>query len=61
LRTDKNSRETYSNLKKDLARKFPDSIDSYIEGKTAFILEILRSGGLNSPDLDAIRDANRAK
>ena len=61
LRRDRAARETYSNLKKDLARKFPDSIDSYIEGKTAFILDILRSGGLNSPDLDAIRDANRAK
>jgi len=61
LRIDPDAREMYSNLKKNLANRFPDSIDSYIEGKTAFILDILRSGGIKSLELNAIRDANKAK
>ena len=61
LRRDPDAREAYSNLKKDLAKRVPDSIDSYIEEKTAFILDILRSGGIESLDLNAIRDTNKAK
>ena len=33
--------QEYGNLKVELARKYPYDIDSYIDGKTDFILDIL--------------------
>ena len=49
----------YGDLKETLAKRFPDDIDGYIEGKTEFILGILREIGLTDEDLTAIRDINR--
>ena len=34
--------QAYSDLKEELARKFPEDIDSYMDGKDAFIKEIDR-------------------
>jgi GrpB-like predicted nucleotidyltransferase (UPF0157 family) len=51
----------YSNLKRNLARQFPYDIDSYIDGKTEFILTILAQYGLASDHLDSIREANRKR
>jgi GrpB-like predicted nucleotidyltransferase (UPF0157 family) len=48
----------YSALKKELARRFPHDIASYVEGKTDFILSVLARRGLSPDSLDSIRRAN---
>lgn len=49
----------YGELKMELARRFPDDIDRYIDGKTEFILGILRTIGMTDHELAAIREINR--
>jgi GrpB-like predicted nucleotidyltransferase (UPF0157 family) len=49
----------YAVLKKELADRFPNDIDSYVLGKTDFILGVLRLAGLTDEQLDAIERANR--
>ena len=51
----------YGRLKKDLAEKFPTDIDSYVEGKTDFLLDVLRAAGFSDGVLEDIRAANRKK
>lgn len=58
LRRDKNLRDGYASLKLDLARKFANSIDEYCEGKTEFIVEILKANGFGPDRLEEIRAAN---
>ena len=59
LRAHADIAEEYGVLKKQLAKKFPYDIDSYIDGKTDFLLRILRAAGLPSTQLAAIEHANR--
>ena len=61
LRRDPADAAAYGKLKKDLARTFPGDIDSYIDGKTDFLLAILRQAGFPAEQLDAIEAANRKK
>ncbi len=61
LRSNASARDEYSLLKHELARKFPDDIDSYVEGKTAFILRVLESQGILASELNDIDEANRNK
>ena len=49
----------YGELKKQLARQFPDDIDSYVYGKTDFVLRALRVAGLTNEQLTAIERVNR--
>lgn len=49
----------YSVLKERLALQYPDDMDRYIEGKTSFILEILRRNGIGIEESAAIEEANR--
>ena len=49
----------YGQLKESLARQFPDDIDSYIAGKTEFILGVLRQVGLTDEELETIRRINQ--
>jgi GrpB-like predicted nucleotidyltransferase (UPF0157 family) len=50
----------YGALKKELARQFPDDIDSYIEGKSELLGRILAASGRLSPaEVEAIRIANK--
>jgi GrpB-like predicted nucleotidyltransferase (UPF0157 family) len=51
--------EAYSALKKRLAEQCSGDIDSYIAGKTDFILAILAYRGFSSERLESIRRANR--
>lgn len=51
----------YSKLKMELAMKFPDDIDAYVDGKTEFILDILKNEGMKSVEIDLIEDQNRLK
>ncbi len=46
LRNDPAKAQQYSELKLELARKFPYDRPSYIEGKTAFVERVLREAGL---------------
>jgi GrpB-like predicted nucleotidyltransferase (UPF0157 family) len=59
LRTHGEIAQEYGNLKKQLARRFPDDIDEYMEGKTDAILEILRLAGFQRGELEAIDRMNR--
>ena len=49
----------YGELKQALAKRFPDDIDSYIAGKTEFVLGILAKAGLSGEELEAVRRINR--
>ena len=51
--------EEYGNLKLELARNFPNNIDTYCSGKTEFITKILISYGMNKNDVKLIRDENK--
>ncbi len=59
FRTHPQAAVEYGDLKASLADRFPDDIDSYIAGKTDFILGILRKIGLTSEELAAIRAINQ--
>jgi GrpB-like predicted nucleotidyltransferase (UPF0157 family) len=48
----------YGALKKQLAARFPDDIDGYVEGKTDFILSILARSGFSRGELAEIRGIN---
>jgi GrpB-like predicted nucleotidyltransferase (UPF0157 family) len=49
----------YGELKKRLAAEFPHDIDSYVFGKTDFVLDILRRAGLSEEQLTSIERVNR--
>lgn len=49
----------YGALKKRLAATFAHDIDGYVDGKTAFIVGVLRDAGFAEQDLGAIERANR--
>jgi GrpB-like predicted nucleotidyltransferase (UPF0157 family) len=59
LRSHPEAAKEYGELKAALARRFPEDIDSYIVGKTAFILGILRKIGLSEDELGEIKDINQ--
>jgi hypothetical protein len=61
LRRDPAAVTRYSQLKKRLAAQFPSDIESYIEGKSNFLKDILRRAGLGAADLETIRHANRKR
>ena len=57
LRSHPNARAAYAALKRRLASSHSDCIERYVEGKTEFIIDVLRNHGIT--DLQEIRDANR--
>ena len=59
LRAQPDAAREYGELKKQLARQFPDDIDSYVYGKTDFVLRALRVAGLTEEQLAAIERVNR--
>ena len=59
LRTHPETVQVYGDLKKQLARTFPQDMTSYIDGKTDLIQEILRQQGLSPESLVAIERINR--
>jgi GrpB-like predicted nucleotidyltransferase (UPF0157 family) len=59
LRAHPSDVEAYSALKKLLAEQCGGDIDSYVEGKTDFILAILAYRGFSTERLESIRGANR--
>jgi GrpB-like predicted nucleotidyltransferase (UPF0157 family) len=61
LRVHRKTAQVYGELKKRLAREFPHDIESYIDGKTAFLLDVLQSAGLPLDRLKAIEIVNRKR
>lgn len=59
LRRTPSAAAEYGRLKKELAARFPSNMDSYIAGKTDYIVAVLRSAGLPESRLQAITEANR--
>ena len=51
--------KAYSDLKELLAEKFPNDMDAYVEGKTNFIVQILKEEGLPSADAELIEKENK--
>lgn len=58
LRSHPEAAREYGELKASLARRFPADIDSYIVGKTDFILRILGEIGMSELELAEIRRIN---
>jgi GrpB-like predicted nucleotidyltransferase (UPF0157 family) len=46
LRAHPDAAKEYGELKKQLARRFPHHIEGYVDGKTDFLLRVLRMAGL---------------
>jgi GrpB-like predicted nucleotidyltransferase (UPF0157 family) len=59
LRAHPESALRYGELKKRLAAEFPNDIDSYVFGKTDFVLDVLRRAGLTDEELVSIERVNR--
>jgi len=58
LRANRDLAAAYSRLKKELALRFSNDIDSYIAGKTDFVLSVLRDAGFALSDLEALAEIN---
>lgn len=61
LRTHSTDCKAYGALKKQLAVQHAEDIDAYVEGKTDFILSILRQYEVDEQTLRAIEEANLKK
>ena len=59
LRARPDAASEYGELKRQLARQFPNDIDSYVYGKTDFVLRALRLAGLSNEQLASIERVNR--
>ncbi|MBC9914188.1 GrpB family protein [Chitinophaga varians] len=60
LRQHPDTARQYGTLKQELAVKYPHDIDSYVEGKTAFITGILAHTGMEEDALKNITAQNKA-
>ncbi|NML37616.1 GrpB family protein [Chitinophaga sp. G-6-1-13] len=60
LRQHPEAARQYGTLKQELAVKYPNDIDSYVEGKTAFITGILAHTGMEADALKNITAQNKA-
>lgn len=58
LRANPDEAGRYGELKKQLADRFPDDIDSYVDGKTDLILDFLEKAGISEDERNEIRGVN---
>lgn len=58
LRSNKEALDEYADLKRGLANKYPNDIDSYCEAKTDFITSVLKKAGLREDDVNGIAVQN---
>jgi len=61
LRNNKEAVQKYSELKRELALKYPNDIDSYIENKTELITSFLKAEGMDLGALSIIESINKKK
>ena len=59
MRCHSDAANSYGELKKTLALRYPNDIDAYVDGKTDFIIGILANMELSSDELNSIAAANR--
>ena len=59
LRNNKDSVEAYGAIKRKLAEKYPEDIDSYIDGKTDLITGFLKAEGMNIDEINRIESINK--
>jgi GrpB-like predicted nucleotidyltransferase (UPF0157 family) len=59
LRATPTDARAYGELKRQLAARYVDDADGYVEGKTSFLLAILRRNGVSEERLRDIERANR--
>lgn len=59
LCSNKKAVEEYSKLKRELAEKYPNDIDSYIDGKTELIASFLKAEGMDKDELERIKSINK--
>jgi GrpB-like predicted nucleotidyltransferase (UPF0157 family) len=59
LRAHPEAARRYGALKKQLSVQFPTDIESYVFGKTDFVLDVLRRAGLTEDQLASIERVNR--
>lgn len=59
LRENPSAVKAYSDIKRKLAKAYPNDIDSYIDGKTDLIVSFLEAEGMKSDDLKRIIDINK--
>jgi GrpB-like predicted nucleotidyltransferase (UPF0157 family) len=59
LRTHPSEAVAYSNLKKRLAERFANERERYVEGKSDFILSILKQCGFSAEELGSIKRTSR--
>lgn len=50
--------EAYSQLKRQLAEKYPNDIDAYIDGKTELITSFLAAEGMDQQVIEDIKKIN---
>lgn len=60
LRTHPHAAAEYGALKRRLASRFSHDIDRYVDGKTDFLVDVLRRSGFDEADLERIRAVNEA-
>ena len=60
LRAHPEAVEKYAATKRELAERHAEDIDSYVEGKSAVLREVLAASGFDLAELDAIEALNRA-
>jgi GrpB-like predicted nucleotidyltransferase (UPF0157 family) len=53
--------KAYGKLKMELARQHPNDMESYVSGKTNFILSILKLSGFDETSLHLIAEQNKVK
>lgn len=61
LRADADLVARYAAMKRELAARFPDDVDGYCAGKSAFLLAILAAAGFDDADREAVAAANRPR
>ena len=59
LRTHPEHLLEYGRLKRELAARYPNDIDAYIDGKTSFIVGILKQVGMTPDELVEVVGANQ--
>ncbi|MDO6429106.1 GrpB family protein [Flavitalea sp. BT771] len=59
LRSHPAKAKAYGELKKNLAKEYPDDIDAYVAGKTDFITGVLKEMGFVAAELEDITKQNK--
>ena len=59
LLNNKTAVKKYSTLKRNLAKKYPQDIDLYVEGKTELIKGFLKTEGMGKDELERIESINK--